>query len=317
MQTIRFRMDWTRVTFDWNRARAFLVTAEEGSFSAAARALGTTQPTLSRQVAALESELGLTLFARVGTRLELTASGLGLLAHARTMGAGATQLSLAAAGAAAQVAGPVTVTAGEVSCAFLLPPIVAALRVDHPGITVELVASNAVVDLRRREADIAVRGVAPTHPDLIARRMPDETAGLWAARAYLDRIGPLDSAADLARAEILNFDHGTALPDGLVRAGLPVRPRQFPTVAANQLVQWALCRAGAGLCVMVNAVGAADPGVVRVVPEVELSIPRWLVCHRELRTSRRLRIVWERLVAAFSDPATGGPPAGDDGPAVQ
>ena len=72
-------MNWQSVTFDWNRARAFLVTAEEGSLSAAARALGLTQPTLGRQVSALEAELGVTLFERVGRSLELTQSGQELL----------------------------------------------------------------------------------------------------------------------------------------------------------------------------------------------------------------------------------------------
>ena len=294
-------MDWTWVTFDWNRARAFLVTAEEGSFSAAARALGSTQPTLSRQVAALEEELGVTLFARMGTRLELTESGVALLEHARPMGQSAARLSLAAAGSSDSVVGPVTVTAGEVTCAHLLPPIVAGLRVDHPGITVEVVASNTLQDLHQREADIAVRGVRPTHPDLYARRMHDETVGLFGSRAYVERVGPLDTPADLARAEILNFNHGSALYDGLTRAGLSVSTEQFPTVAANQLVQWALCRAGAGLCLMVTEVGDADPDVVRVLPEFGIAIPRWLVCHRELQTSRRLRIVWDRLVEVFAE----------------
>ncbi|MCB9793648.1 MAG: LysR family transcriptional regulator [Alphaproteobacteria bacterium] len=293
-------MDWTRVTFDWNRARAFLVTAEEGSFSAAARALGSTQPTLSRQVAALEEELGLTLFARVGTRLELTESGLELLERARPMGEAAVQLSLAAASSAERVVGPVTVTAGEVSCAFLLPPLVARLRVEHPGITVELVATNEVRSLQRREADIALRSVRPAHPDLYARRMRDETAGLFGARAYLERIGPLRCREDLARAEILNFNHSAALAEGLAQAGLPVQVEQFPTVASNQLVQWALCRAGAGLCLMVNEVGRADPAVARVLPDFEVSIPRWLVCHRDLRTSRRLRVVWDQLAELFA-----------------
>jgi molybdenum-dependent DNA-binding transcriptional regulator ModE len=73
---MRFRMDWRSVKFDWNRARAFLVTAEEGSLSAAARALGMAQPTLGRQVDALEEELGVVLFERVGRGLTLTPSGL-------------------------------------------------------------------------------------------------------------------------------------------------------------------------------------------------------------------------------------------------
>ena len=77
---------------DWNQLRAFLAAAEAGSLSAAARQLGLSQPTLSRQVAAIESRLGVTLFERVGKTMQLTVAGLDLLEHARAMGAAADAL---------------------------------------------------------------------------------------------------------------------------------------------------------------------------------------------------------------------------------
>ena len=123
-------MDWASVGFDWNRARAFLVTAEEGSFSAAGRALGTSQPTVGRQVAALEEQLGVTLFERVGTRLELTQTGVDLLDHVRSMVDAATRISLTATGQSSSIAGTVSITASEAIAAYLLPPILAALRVE-------------------------------------------------------------------------------------------------------------------------------------------------------------------------------------------
>ena len=106
------------MNFDWNRARAFLITAEEGSFSAAARALRSTQPTVGRQVAGLEEELGVTLFERVGTRLELTVSGLELLEHVRAMGDAANRTSLVATGQSESVEGNVSITASEAIAAF-------------------------------------------------------------------------------------------------------------------------------------------------------------------------------------------------------
>src|SRR6185436_11045290 len=108
---MHFCMDWRSVDFDWNQARAFLITAEEGSFSAAARALRMAQPTIGRQVAALERALGITLFERVGTSLELTSSGLELVEHARAMGEAATRVSLTATGRASEIAGSVCITA--------------------------------------------------------------------------------------------------------------------------------------------------------------------------------------------------------------
>jgi DNA-binding transcriptional LysR family regulator len=292
-------MDWSRIEFDWNRTRAFLVTAETGSFSAAARALGSTQPTVGRQVAALEGELGLTLFERVGPRLELTEAGVQVLEHAREMGAAALGLSLAAAGASEEVEGDVTITASEAMSAFVLAPLIAQLRVDHPGIHVELVASNALRDLHRREADLALRSVRPTRPDLYARRLRNTDAGLYGSAGYVERAGPFSELADLARAELFAFDHGDAMIDRLAQLGVVLPRSAFPLVVANHLVQWELCRAGAGLCFMMVDVAEQQPGVVRVLPELLVPIESWLVCHRELRTSRRLRLVFDRLVAAL------------------
>ena len=106
-------MHWQSINFDWNQARAFLVTAEEGSLTAAARALDLTQPTLGRQVAALERSLGLVLFERVGRGLELTQAGLELLDHIRAMGDAANRVSLAASGQSESVEGQVCITASH------------------------------------------------------------------------------------------------------------------------------------------------------------------------------------------------------------
>lgn len=289
-------MDWRTVRFDWNRARAFLVTAEEGSFSAAGRALGMTQPTVGRQVAALEQEIGVTLFERIGTSLELTSAGLDLLEHVRTMGDAATRVSLTATGQSLSVIGTVSITASEAIAAYMLPPILGRLRVDHPGIEIEIVASNQPRDLHRREADIAIRNFRASQPDLVARKLKDSCAHLYAAPAYLDRIGPVSCPEDLSRAELFAFDRTDTMIDGFRALGLELARSQFPIVTDNHLVQWELCKQGVGICVMMEEIGEAEPRVRRVLPSLPpLPLPIWLVCHRELRTSRRIRIVFDRI----------------------
>ncbi len=296
-------MDWRSVSFDWNRLRAFVVTAEEGTFSAAARALGASQPTIGRQVAALEEELGITLFERVGTRLNLTASGVELLEHARVMAEAAMRVSRVAAGQSTTVEGDVVVTASEAISSFWLPPIVAGLRRDHPGIHLEVVATNETRDLHRREADIAIRNTRPTHPDLVARRLRDAEAGLYGTPDLLRRSGPLETADDIVQhAQILTFDRGEGMLAALHGAGVPVTPANFSVVSANHLVMWALCKQGTGLAFMMSELGDADPDVVRVMPSLGIPFQNWLVCHRELRTSRRLRIVFDRIVDALGPP---------------
>jgi DNA-binding transcriptional LysR family regulator len=293
---MRFCMEWRSVGFDWNQARAFLVTAEEGSFSAAARALGMTQPTLGRQVAALEQELGVTLFERVGTKLELTSTGLELVEHVRAMGDAANRVSLTATGQSASVVGTVCITASEVIAAYMLPPILGRLRLEHPGIELEIVVSNQARDLHRREADIAIRNFRVSQPDLVARKIKDSRAHMYASPAYLDRIGHVSSLEDLAKAELFAFDRTDLMIDGLKALGVEVTRRQFPIVTANHLVQWELCKQGVGICLIMEEIGDAEPRVQRVLPSMPpIPIPVWLVCHRELRTSRRIRLVFDRL----------------------
>ncbi|MEW8430144.1 MAG: LysR family transcriptional regulator, partial [Candidatus Thiodiazotropha sp.] len=166
-------MDWRSVQFDWNLARAFLVTAEEGSLSAAARALGLTQPTLSRQVAGLEEELGVALFEKVGRGLELTPSGAELLEQVRTMGDAAVNLKLTAAGQSNTIEGEICISATDLIANLVMPILVQKLRHLYPAIRAERGVSNTLRDLRRREADIAIRAMAPEDPDLIARKLGD------------------------------------------------------------------------------------------------------------------------------------------------
>ncbi len=296
-------MDWRSVRFDWNRARAFLVTAEEGSFSAAARALRMAQPTVGRQVAALEEELGVALFERVGSGLELTAAGLDLLAHVRSMGEAATRLSLGATGQATAVEGHVCITASELISAFLLPPVVARLRREHPGIELEIIASNAARDLRRREADIAIRNFTPTQPELIATKIDDRAARLYATPGYLKRIGNPKTPADLSDAEFLAFDRTDLMIKGLRALGLDVGPANFPIVTDNHLVQWELAKQGVGICIVMDEVGDAEPAVRRVLPGLPpIPVPLWLATHRELRTSRRIRVVFDALAQGLRRP---------------
>ncbi|MDH3620106.1 MAG: LysR family transcriptional regulator [Gammaproteobacteria bacterium] len=294
-------MDWRSVDFDWNRARAFLVTAEEGSLSAAARALGLTQPTLGRQVTALENELGVALFERGGRGLELTPSGLDLLEHVRRMGDAASSFSLTASGQSTSIEGSICITATEVMSAFVLPPILGRLRQLEPGIEIELIASNSVSDLKRREADIAVRVSRPTQSDLIARKVCDANMHMYAASSYLRRIGNPTSPEGFRDADFLGFEGTASLADTLNERGFALTSRNFPVTTENHLVHWELVKHGLGIGFMTEDVGDAEPMVERVLSDLDpFPIEVWLVAHRELKTSRRVRMVFDFLVSELS-----------------
>lgn len=294
-------MDWRSIKFDWNQARAFLVTAEEGSLSAAARALGMTQPTVGRQVAALEQELGVALFERVGRGLELTPSGLELVSHVRNMGEAATRVSLAAGGRSQTIEGSICITASEIHAAFLLPPIIEKLRQLAPGIDVEIIASNSASDLGRREADIAIRSFRPTQAELIARKIKDVPARLYASKDYLKQIGMPKSAADLERADFIDFDDTGMLLNGLNALGLNLTQSNFSIRTKNHIVQWQLVKQGLGIGIFPEDIGDAEPLVQQALPELEpIVFSIWLTTHRELNTSRRVRLVFDLLAAELA-----------------
>lgn len=289
-------MDWRSVKFDWNKARAFLVTAEEGSLSAAARALGMAQPTLGRQVDGLEQELGVVLFERVGRGLTLTPSGLELLEHVREMGSAAGRVSLTALGQSEALEGEISISASETYAAVLLPPILAKLRSTEPGIHIEVVVSNRASDLLRREADIAIRNFRPTEPDLIAKKIGIADAILYASADYVEQLGNPKTPYDLRHANFINLDRTGAMLKGLNTLGLGLTEANFPVLTESYLVMWELVKQGIGIGILDAHIGDADPGVIRVLPDLEpLSFPMWLVAHREVTTSRRIRHVFDFL----------------------
>lgn len=293
--------NWQAINFDWNQARAFLVTAEQGSLSAAARALGLTQPTLGRQVAALEESLGVTLFERVGRSLSLTEVGLDLLSHVKAMGEAAGQISLAASGQSQAIEGTVVVTASDLLSAYQLPPILDELRELAPGISIEVLASNEIRDLKRREADIAIRHVRPDQPDLIAKQLPGTSGHFYASPAYLKRHGRPETVEDLADADFIGFGDVTTYLAAIRDANLPITRDNIKYSSNSGIVAWEMVKQGLGMTIMTHELAALTPEVEQVLPDFPaMPVPFWLVTHRELRTSRRIRVVFDLLGDALA-----------------
>ena len=295
-------MEWKSVSFDWNQIRAFLATVDEGSFSAAARVLGLTQPTLGRQIAALEADLGVTLFERNGRRMDLTKSGLELVEQARAMLLAAGQISLTASGQSQSIEGEVSITATEAMMAYMLPPFVARLRQQAPGIEIRLVASDKVSDLTAREADIAIRHVQPEQPDLIAKKLGQTQARLYGASSYLDQIGRPDATKDLTGVDFIGQDHYLRSLRVLSGRGLNLDRANYKMISSSSVTLWEMVKAGLGLAVMTDDVAQCTPGVEAAFPDMEpFDVPVWLVTHRELHSSRRIRMVFDLLAEHFSE----------------
>lgn len=289
-------MNWNAVSFDWNQARAFLATVEEGSLSAAARQLGLTQPTLGRQVAALEAALDVTLFERIGKSLVLTESGLELLDHVRAMFDAANRVSLTASGQSQAIEGRIRITASDVMSAYILPEALKKLREIAPLVDIDVVAANDIQNLQLREADIAIRHVRPEQPDLIAKLIGDGAAYFYASKSYLRKHGRPTSKSDLTNHSFIGFGDNQRMVDTLNQMGMSLTPGNFRVGSKNGLVAWELARSGMGIVIMSDKVGEPSKDMERLLPEMDpMLFPIWLIAHRELHTSRRVRVAYDLL----------------------
>jgi DNA-binding transcriptional LysR family regulator len=282
--------------FDWTLMRSFLAVVEHGSLLGAARHLSSSQPTLGRHIAQLEQQLGVALFERTGRGLTPTAVALSIAEHARTMEGSAAAISRTLTGASETTTGTVRLTASQAVACYLLPPILARLRQHAPGITLELVSSNAVSNLLRREADIAVRMVRPDQASLIARRVGQVQVGCYATREYLTRHGTPRSAEDLFAHDLIGMDQDDTILRGFAAMGAPITREQFILRTDDHIAGWQAVRAGLGIGFGATYIGDADPQVVRLLPQLPVKpLPAWLTVHREIRASQRIRLVYDFL----------------------
>lgn len=289
-------MNWKAISFDWNQVRAFLATAEEGSLSAAARALGQTQPTLSRQVSALEEDLGVTLFERAGRAMELTTAGIDLLEHVRAMADAATKVSLSASGQSQAVAGNVVITATDSFATRHLPKIVRKIHDQAPNIHIDILTSNDVRDLTRREADIAIRHGRPEQPDLIAKLIGEITWHFYASEEYLSNCPPIETVADVEALDFIGFENNQMLVDEFKQFGLNLKLENFTASSPTGTVSRELVKAGLGVGFLTRDVETVEPTLRPILKDqFSFPIPIWLVTHRELHTSRRIRLVYDML----------------------
>ena len=295
-------MNTTATTpFDWSLIRSFLAALDQGSLLGAARQLKTSQPTLGRHIAELESQWGVVLFERTGRGLVPTATALQLAESARAMEAGALQLSYTLTGAQSQSTGTVRITASVPVAVQLLPPILAQMRLALPDIQVELVSSNQVSNLLRREADIAVRMVRPDQGTLVAKKIGSVGVGAYAHRSYLARRSPPRLPADLLQHDLIGNDTDPSILRGFQALGYPVSREAFVLRTDDFIVQWQAVRAGLGIGFLADYMARSDPDVRPVLAGALPipALPMWLAVHREIRTNPRIRAVYDLLAEAL------------------
>jgi DNA-binding transcriptional LysR family regulator len=282
----------------WDLYRSFLGVMTHGSLSAAARALGLTQPTIGRHVEALEDALGGPLFTRSPGGLKPTDMALALRPHAESMASAAEALIRTASGDADRVAGVIRLTASEIMGAEVLPPILTDFHELYPEVVIEMVLSNRQEDLLRRDSDIAVRMVRPTQDALLARRIGAVDLGLFAHRRYVERHGVPDMLTDPDHFAV-GFDRDASVARA-VALNLPLDRDFFAYRSDSDLAQLAALRAGFGIGGCMFGIARRDPNLVQVLPGLGFALEMWVVMHEDLKASRRMKLMFDHLVVALT-----------------
>jgi len=293
--------------FDWALVKSFVAVLDAGSLMGAARRLQAQQPTLSRHIAELELQLGAPLFERTGRGVTPTATGLAIAEAARQMEEGASALARSLAKSRGATTGTVRITTSQVAATWLLPPLLARLQQAEPGIAVELLASNQLTNLLRREADIAVRMVRPEQGSLVARKLAEVEIVAAAHQSYLDRAGTPRRPQELLAHRLIGYDRDETIVRGFAAMGLSLQRESFALRTDDQVAYGRLVATGAGIGFVARYNIRHWPGVVALLPQLGIpALPCWLAVHREIRSNRLVRRVYDFLAEAIPTAVANG-----------
>ncbi|WMJ69233.1 LysR family transcriptional regulator [Stenotrophomonas sp. 24(2023)] len=282
--------------------RIFLAVARSGSLGEAARRLGVSHPTVGRRVKVLEDEAGQALFRRTREGLVLTDAGDGVQALAEAMEEAALSMERRLAGTQGGLEGLLRISSADWFAGHVLAPVLVELACRHPAVVPEVIASYRLLDLSRRDADVAFRIVPFSEPDIVQRRLMTMHYGLYGTAATADGVRSDPASVGL----ILMNSAQSHFPDvAWLLERFPRSPRVFTSTSRS--VQAQLCARGLGMAVLPVPVGNAVPGLQRIDgPGTPPSRDIWVGYHRDLRHMARLRALLDIADAVLGDmPANG------------
>ena len=280
----------------WDHWRSFLAVVQEGSLLGAARPLALTQPTVARHIDALEASVGARLFTRSRNGLAPTPLALTLIPQAEAMATAADTLRRVASGAQDAARGTVRVAASHAVGTFILPPILADFREQHPAIVVELSLANRNANLLRRDVDIAVRMARPMQEAVVARRVGRARIGLFAHESYLARHCAPQTAEDLFTHPLIGIDRDEWLIAGAAIGKRRLTRADFALRCDSDAAQVMAIAAGYGIGPCHLAVAATMPQLVRILPDViEFGYDMWVAMHEDLRDTQRVHLLFDHI----------------------
>jgi DNA-binding transcriptional LysR family regulator len=280
---------------NWQWWQYFLGIAQQGSLSKAAQQLKVSQPTLSRQLQAMEQQLGQPLFDRSTQGLSLTLFGQSMLEECQNMQSSAQRLQRLAAGQAQTLTGRVRLAANELVALYYLPQIMPQFMEAYPEVSLEIEVSNSASNLDKRDADVAIRMFPPTQLDLLCRRVADIPLGFYASSDYLAKYGMPKDQTSLLSHRVLGYDRDPQFEVGARQLGMKVKNEQFLLRTDFLPLQFELAKQHAGIAATHKRL-AENAGLIEIKLGIELpALPVYLVCHRDVQHNKKIRVLIDYL----------------------
>ncbi|AZS77017.1 LysR family transcriptional regulator [Achromobacter spanius] len=282
---------------EWSDVRIFLAVARGGSFGEAARSLGVSHPTIGRRIKVLEDEAQQALFRRTKDGLVLTDAGDNVLALAESMEDSALSMERRLAGNHQRLEGILRISSADWFAGYVLAPVLVELARRHPAVVPEMIASYRLLDLSRRDADVAFRIVPFSEPDIVQRRLMRIPYGLYASTETAQAL-----QADPASVGLILMNTAQShFPDvAWVLDTFPRSRRVF--TSTNRTVQAQMCLRGLGLAVLPRPLGDALAGLQRIdTPDQPPMRDVWVGYHHDLRHMDRLRAMLDIADMMLSD----------------
>jgi DNA-binding transcriptional LysR family regulator len=295
------------IATNWDDVRYVLAVAKAGSLAKTAKALGVDRTTVGRRVEALEEALGVRLFTRTSSGYVPTADAERLLPVMRSVEDAVIALERGVHARKSTINGVVRVTSPETLGCLYLAPRLARLRHQHPSLAIELSSTGTVLDLARREADLAVRMFTSAHESLVVRRVGSLRHDLYASREYVAKR-PVRKPSELRDHPLLSSEAPSRgkRPGALDARWLDrLSGGARPTLVCDlSMALLAACREGAGIAVLPRYVRDAEAELVHLPMPDPPSEPIWITVHRDMRDTPRVRVVLDHLAACLTADAT-------------
>lgn len=285
---------------DWDSLRYILAVSREGGLSGAARVLGVNHATVSRQLAKAEDVAGVRFFTRLASGLQPTEAGQVAIAHAEEVEARMVALNMALASRDENEEGELKIT---------LPPLLSTdhfaedlqeFKRLHPGIDISILGATEVLNLHRREADVAIRVTRNPEESLWGRLMTSQRAGWFATPDFVEEYADVLSGKDVeTRLPYISFSYGPQVCPSTSVAALPSCRVAMST--DDMVSALALGRQGVGMVRCSHFLGATDPALIRI-PNVELTdhVPIWVLTHPDLRHVPRVTEFMRFIAGRFT-----------------